>query len=444
MSRLCVVLLVSLPFILCKPQASSRGGPNLDPVTGASMPCTLQDGSKGECVPYFQCDESLTIIDDGSDLLDLRSSVCAHYLDVCCAHNNGTIRTTTPVPEVFNSLHSDADTYTQIAFDMPVSSFVHKKSEELPDPKTTEEANKWLNSLLSNASVINSSKQGSLNPTGCGWNNPKIRAFKTTTREVAENSVYANYGDFPFMVAIIKQNNINDVWSPRDYVGGAVLIHPSYVLTVAHKVAKLEPSEIKCRAGEYDTQTTKEQFSHQERNVKEITIHENYFRASLYNDIALLSLEKPFDLTPNIGIGCLGKTLPGNDVTCFAMGWGKEIDKNYADAIILKKVRLNLVDHSTCERQMQKERFGPLFKLHESFVCAGGKEGVDTCKGDGGSPLVCTEEIKGDDTRYVVYGLVAYGLQCGHKDVPGVYANIPNLYNWIDQQMNGQDKPYIY
>ncbi|XP_045505823.1 phenoloxidase-activating factor 2-like isoform X2 [Colias croceus] len=411
MSRFCVVLLVSLPFTLCKPQASSGGGPNLDPVTDASMPCTLQNGSKGECVPYFQCDESLTIIDDGSDLLDLRSSVCAHYLDVCCAHNNGTKTTTTPVPEVFHSLHDEGDTHiTQTAFSMPVSSIVHK-SQELP---------------------------------GCGWNNPKIRAFKTTTREVAENSVYANYGDFPFMVAIIKQNNISDVWSPRDYVGGAVLIHPSYVLTVAHKVVQFEPSEIKCRAGEYDTQTIKEQFLHQERNVKEITIHENYFRASLYNDIALLSLEKPFDLTPNIGIGCLGKNLPGNDVTCFAMGWGKEFDKNYADAIILKKVKLNLVDRSTCERQMQDERFGPLFKLHESFVCAGAEEGVDTCKGDGGSPLVCTEEVKGDDIRYVVYGLVAYGLRCGVKDVPGVYANIPNLYNWIDKQMNGQDKPYIY
>ena len=29
------------------------------------------------------------------------------------------------------------------------------------------------------------------------------------------------------------------------------------------------------------------------------------------------------------------------------------------------------------------------FRLHSSFLCAGGIPGKDTCKGDGGSPLVC-------------------------------------------------------
>lgn len=49
-------------------------------------------------------------------------------------------------------------------------------------------------------------------------------------------------------------------------------------------------------------------------------------------------------------------------------------------AVILKKVEVNMVPHSRCTTLMKNTRLGSHFKLHNSFVCAGGEEGKDTCQ----------------------------------------------------------------
>jgi len=48
--------------------------------------------------------------------------------------------------------------------------------------------------------------------------------------------------------------------------------------------------------------------------------------------------------------------------------------------VILKKVNLPVVTRDTCLQALRKTRLGPYFNLHESFICAGGVRGKDTCK----------------------------------------------------------------
>lgn len=112
------------------------------------------------------------------------------------------------------------------------------------------------------------------------------------------------------------------------------------------------------------------------------------------------------------------------------MGWGKNSYKKGTYQAILKKMDLPIVPHGKCLEALQKARLGPFFHLHGSFLCAGGEENKDTCKGDGGSPLVCP--IKGHPGRYQQVGIVSWGLSCGLQNTPGVYANIPLFMDWID------------
>jgi kallikrein len=55
-----------------------------------------------------------------------------------------------------------------------------------------------------------------------------------------------------------------------------------------------------------------------------VVVHENFYAGALYNDIALLYLEKPADFAPNVDTVCLPPLTGRFDgQTCFASGWGK-------------------------------------------------------------------------------------------------------------------------
>lgn len=75
---------------------------------------------------------------------------------------------------------------------------------------------------------------------------------------------------------------------------------------------------------------------------------------------------------------------------CFVSGWGKDrFGQEGKYQVILKRVELPAVSHDYCQQKLRETRLGRHFQLHPSFICAGGERGHDTCKGDGGSPLVC-------------------------------------------------------
>ena len=93
---------------------------------------------------------------------------------------------------------------------------------------------------------------------------------------------------------------------------------------------------------------------------------------------------------------------------------------------LLKKVPLSTVERGICQRQLRQTRLSKWFQLHETFVCAGGQPHVDTCLGDGGSPLVCrdTSAPYGDEERFVQIGIVAWSVRLGEESQVKRYSGV--------------------
>ena len=71
---------------------------------------------------------------------------------------------------------------------------------------------------------------------------------------------------------------------------------------------------------------------------------------------------------------------------------------------------MDVLDQRSCQKKLRIATrpgsdvaiLGSRFKLHNSFICAGGGRNRDTCTGDGGSPLVCATKVtNGEKERYV-------------------------------------------
>ncbi|XP_011641802.1 phenoloxidase-activating factor 2-like [Pogonomyrmex barbatus] len=200
-------------------------------------------------------------------------------------------------------------------------------------------------------------------------------------------------------------------------------------------INRKQPGELKIRAGEWDTQTKNEIYPHQDREVERVIVHQGFYSGALYNDFAILILKTPVEYAENVDIICLPEMNTVFDGSrCFASGWGKDVfGKEGRYQVILKRVDLPIIPHDTCQDIMRTTRLGKYFVLDGSFICAGGEAGKDTCKGDGGSPLMCP--LASDPTRFVQAGIVAWGLGCGDDRIPGVYANVAYARRWIDEQM---------
>lgn len=213
-------------------------------------------------------------------------------------------------------------------------------------------------------------------PQKCGRRNEKgiggaVEVMETTAVENI-TTPYANYAEFPWMMAVLSKQTAGDVVL-NVFKSGGSLIHPKVVLTAAHNIQNLQANKLLVRGGEWDTQTENEMCKHEERLVEKILTHEAFDETNYQNDIALVVLQDEFQLTPFINTVCLPpKGTRFDNKRCLSSGWGKtKFGRDERYQVFLKKIELPVIDSQMCQEQMRDTLLGQDFILNENFICAG-------------------------------------------------------------------------
>jgi len=116
---------------------------------------------------------------------------------------------------------------------------------------------------------------------------------------------------------------------------GGTLIDSYHILTVAHCVQSFvydTTYSLKVRLGEWDTQKTDEFLPHEDYDVTQVMLHPSFNSKNLWNDIALLRVDREIIFRPNVDSVCLpSPTEVFEGQHCVTTGWGKNAYRKYCN-----------------------------------------------------------------------------------------------------------------
>uniref|UniRef100_A0A8B9LGU6 Complement C1s subcomponent-like n=1 Tax=Astyanax mexicanus TaxID=7994 RepID=A0A8B9LGU6_ASTMX len=214
--------------------------------------------------------------------------------------------------------------------------------------------------------------------------------------------------------------------------GGASLISDRWALTAAHFVDGHETKKMKFYGGMIDGKDRNAVIMETEK----IIIHPDYERdvsgrkrSTFDNDIALVKMSARVPLSLKIRPVCLPEKSAGP-----VMKGGTGTVSGYGMTEI--KTASRFLQYAHLQEYSEFPCFQSPMKVTDNMFCAGG-EMVDSCKGDGGGPLVLPMLGTGSPNKpYRLEGIVSWGPpRCGNKDFKGYYTKVQNYLDWIRETM---------
>ncbi|MEM7129847.1 MAG: trypsin-like serine protease [Chloroflexota bacterium] len=230
----------------------------------------------------------------------------------------------------------------------------------------------------------------------------------------------AEVGEWPWQAALMLTSSFTGRPGLRQFCGGS-LIAPNWILTAAHCVPGLTPSDVVVVLGRHRLSSSEGE----EIGVRRIISHEEYNDNTFNRDIALIELVRSSGQSV-INLEALVPA-PGDQVT--ATGWGNTVAGDSASSPdALHKVTVPIVAQEDCNSS-----YGG--RITENMICAG-VTGKDSCQGDSGGPLVF---LSGEE--WIQVGVVSWGNGCGDIGYPGVYTNLARFQDWIQEKMGAAETP---
>lgn len=171
---------------------------------------------------------------------------------------------------------------------------------------------------------------------------------------------------------------------------------------------------------------------HQEFQVVERIRHPDYKPPLIYNDIAVLKLNKPVRFTNTTKPACFHSSKDVDKIPAVtATGWGLT-EFGGSPSNILQTVDLDLFTHQECDQTYKSSKRRVPYGIQDDIqICAGGREREqDTCQGDSGGPLQWKENSEED--LHKIIGVTSLGKGCGTISVPAVYTRVAQYLPWIE------------
>ncbi|KAK3242640.1 hypothetical protein CYMTET_47663 [Cymbomonas tetramitiformis] len=275
----------------------------------------------------------------------------------------------------------------------------------------------------------------------------------TSSRVVGGDPVLTP-GLYGFMVSIQRAYD-KDQNSMHAHLCGGSLIAPDLVLTAAHCVydtADSWPTQANCFTGAHHVGIGRITLTDsadlrciEEIPIVDVYVHPKYNPRTLSFDVALLRLASKSSYQPITVYDMNDLSQPRVDlskIVVSSLGWGHTAYRGHmSDDLML--MNTFVYDRQQCKRNYANVVLSDGSKagivgveFGDHNFCAYHKIDntvIDNCQGDSGGAMFF--EV---NNRYYVIGVVSFGYECAYRYsiVPGVYANVTHVSDWIHTYVN--------